>query len=248
MEKQRVLEPLTPSPPTEESSLPTLDSIKKPRNIATTPASSNPSSKPLAPVVDEPTPSPLSDPSAAEAEASSEGAFNEETGEINFDCPCLGGMAHGPCGEQFRTAFSCFVYSKEEPKGMDCIEHFKGMQDCFREYPEVYGGELEEDEAETETQERQGEDQGLEMPLQQRQADTSPSVNAGDAATATPEDPSLVGTQPFDKEQEDQSEEAKRKRAQAAKVQVQKEHPPSDESDALVPKAAHDATVANVGK
>lgn len=29
---------------------------------------------------------------------------------------------------------------------MDCIEKFKGMQDCFREHPDVYGGELEEEE------------------------------------------------------------------------------------------------------
>ncbi|KAI9763342.1 MAG: Oxidoreductase [Geoglossum simile] len=81
-----------------------------------------------------------------EQEADGQGAFNPETGEINWDCPCLGGMAHGPCGEEFKTAFSCFVYSKEEPKGMDCIEKFKGMQDCFRKYPEIYGEELDEDE------------------------------------------------------------------------------------------------------
>lgn len=60
-----------------------------------------------------------------EQEAKHEGAFNPETGEINWDCPCLGGMAYGPCGEEFREAFSCFVYSKEEPKGMECIEKFK---------------------------------------------------------------------------------------------------------------------------
>ena len=60
-----------------------------------------------------------------EEEAGQQGAFNEETGEINWDCPCLGGMAHGPCGEEFKEAFSCFVYSKEEPKGVECIEKFK---------------------------------------------------------------------------------------------------------------------------
>jgi hypothetical protein len=31
-----------------------------------------------------------------EEEAGQEEAFNPETGEINWDCPCLGGMAHGP--------------------------------------------------------------------------------------------------------------------------------------------------------
>ena len=64
-------------------------------------------------------------PEALEEEADQQGAFNPETGEINWDCPCLGGMAHGPCGEEFKAAFSCFVYSKEEPKGMDCIDKFQ---------------------------------------------------------------------------------------------------------------------------
>ncbi|KAM0483781.1 hypothetical protein ACHAPX_002279 [Trichoderma viride] len=89
-------------------------------------------------------------PESLEEEASQEGAFNPETGEINWDCPCLGGMAHGPCGEEFKTAFSCFVYSDEEPKGMDCIDKFQGMQECFRQYPEIYGSELEDEEAEAE--------------------------------------------------------------------------------------------------
>ncbi|KAL1897148.1 Oxidoreductase [Sporothrix stenoceras] len=85
-------------------------------------------------------------PEALEQEASQQGAFNPETGEINWDCPCLGGMADGPCGEDFKAAFSCFVYSTEEPKGMDCIEKFQHMQDCFRKYPEIYGAELQDDE------------------------------------------------------------------------------------------------------
>jgi mitochondrial intermembrane space import and assembly protein 40 len=73
------------------------------------------------------------------------GAFDPETGEINWDCPCLGGMADGPCGEEFKAAFSCFVYSEAEPKGVDCIEKFQGMQNCFRKYPEIYSEELRED-------------------------------------------------------------------------------------------------------
>ncbi|KAG1802742.1 uncharacterized protein HD556DRAFT_1332061 [Suillus plorans] len=83
-------------------------------------------------------------PPAAPVEAQSEeqssgGAYNPVTGEINWDCPCLGGMAHGPCGPEFREAFSCFVYSEQEPKGIDCVEKFKAMQTCFREHPDVYG-------------------------------------------------------------------------------------------------------------
>ncbi|KAI9179726.1 Oxidoreductase [Blastocladiella emersonii ATCC 22665] len=68
------------------------------------------------------------------------------TGEINWDCPCLGGMAYGPCGEQFRDAFSCFVYSETDPKGIDCVDKFQAMQDCFREHPDVYADELRDDD------------------------------------------------------------------------------------------------------
>lgn len=82
----------------------------------------------------------------AEEESESQSAYNPDTGEINWDCPCLGGMAHGPCGEEFKAAFSCFVYSEEEPKGIDCVEKFKSMQDCFRKYPEIYKEEIEDDE------------------------------------------------------------------------------------------------------
>lgn len=83
--------------------------------------------------------------SATTEEGKNTGAFDPETGEINWDCPCLGGMAHGPCGPQFREAFSCFVFSEAEPKGVDCVEKFRAMQDCFREHPDVYAEELADD-------------------------------------------------------------------------------------------------------
>lgn len=70
----------------------------------------------------------------------SQAAFNPETGEINWDCPCLGGMAYGPCGEEFRAAFSCFVYSKEEPKGMDCIDKFKFVALSFTFFFSFFSG------------------------------------------------------------------------------------------------------------
>jgi len=88
----------------------------------------------------------------SEDEESPEGAFNPVTGEINWDCPCLGGMAHGPCGPQFREAFSCFVFSEKEPKGIDCVEKFKGMQDCFREHPDIYGEEIMDDDDDDESE------------------------------------------------------------------------------------------------
>jgi intermembrane space import and assembly protein 40 len=71
-------------------------------------------------------------------------AIDEETGEINWDCPCLQSALAPPCGEFFRDAFSCFVASKTEPKGSDCLEKFGAMQDCFRAHPEIYLKGLEE--------------------------------------------------------------------------------------------------------
>ncbi|KAK9315000.1 hypothetical protein V1522DRAFT_406023 [Lipomyces starkeyi] len=76
------------------------------------------------------------------AEDEEYGAYNPRTGEINWDCPCLGGMAHGPCGEEFKAAFSCFVFSEEEPKGVNCVPLFEVMQNCFRKYPETYAEDL----------------------------------------------------------------------------------------------------------
>ncbi|XP_048878647.1 mitochondrial intermembrane space import and assembly protein 40 [Brienomyrus brachyistius] len=69
------------------------------------------------------------------------------SGEINWNCPCLGGMASGPCGEQFKSAFSCFHYSTEEVKGSDCVDKFRGMQECMQRYPELYPQEDDNESA-----------------------------------------------------------------------------------------------------
>ncbi|XP_078400921.1 mitochondrial intermembrane space import and assembly protein 40-like [Cetorhinus maximus] len=71
-------------------------------------------------------------------------------GDINWNCPCLGGMASGPCGEQFKSAFSCFHYSKEEVKGSDCLDQFRTMQECMQRYPDLYPQDEEVDEEEEE--------------------------------------------------------------------------------------------------
>ncbi|XP_036390060.1 mitochondrial intermembrane space import and assembly protein 40-like [Megalops cyprinoides] len=67
------------------------------------------------------------------------------SGDINWNCPCLGGMASGPCGQEFKSAFSCFHFSKEEVKGSDCMEQFRGMQECMQRYPELYPQEDEKE-------------------------------------------------------------------------------------------------------
>ncbi|KAH0017484.1 hypothetical protein KCU78_g7520, partial [Aureobasidium melanogenum] len=161
-------------------------------------------------------------PQDLEEEAGQQGAFNEETGEINWDCPCLGGMAHGPCGEQFREAFSCFVFSKEEPKGMDCIDKFKNMQNCFREHPDVYGAELEDD-VEAEAREQ---DDAAGQSSQPTQPEANP--DAEKVAHRGADHPEAI--------------QGKRERSNAATEQVKRDHDIISESDSLVPKAAHDAT------
>ncbi|XP_041618009.1 mitochondrial intermembrane space import and assembly protein 40 isoform X1 [Vulpes lagopus] len=75
-------------------------------------------------------------------------------GDINWNCPCLGGMASGPCGEQFKSAFSCFHYSTEDVKGSDCVDQFRAMQECMQKYPDLYPQEDEEEEEEKKPAER----------------------------------------------------------------------------------------------
>ncbi len=43
-------------------------------------------------------------------------------------------------------AYKCFLDSKEEEKGSDCIESFRVMQSCFKENAEHYKEYLMEDE------------------------------------------------------------------------------------------------------
>lgn len=209
-----------------------------------------------------------------EEEASQEGAFNPETGEINWDCQCLGGMAHGPCGPQFREAFSCFVYSDQEPKGMDCIEKFQGMQECFKEHPEVYKGELDEDEGdEGEYDEAMlAEKEELVREIKERreragiQADGKPQERLLEES-ATPVKPkarsqskkvvsskTLVGEAP-----EKPTSEAKAS-PPAGNEDINEGHksstirrpnppsvgPSSDEGQELIPRAAHDASHAAI--
>lgn len=80
-------------------------------------------------------------------------------GEINWNCPCLGGMATGPCGVEFREAFSCFHYSEAEPKGSDCYEKFKIMQECMEKYPTLYNKDIGDDDEIAEAMEKSEEAQ-----------------------------------------------------------------------------------------
>jgi len=176
-----------------------------------------------------------------EDEAGQQGAFNPETGEINWDCPCLGGMAHGPCGEEFKAAFSCFVYSTEEPKGVECIEKFKGMQDCFRLHPEMYGSELEDDEDEVEEELRaresaaaSGNDKDASERTQQVSEKTIPPPAEENIAQPTNQKQAAKS-----EEEKKVVEEPHRDTSKASAESVSK--PQGDEGGELVPRASHDA-------
>ncbi|GBF62238.1 mitochondrial intermembrane space import and assembly protein [Trichophyton mentagrophytes] len=154
-------------------------------------------------------PVPAAGDAEQEGQEGQEAAFNPETGEINWDCPCLGGMAHGPCGEDFRAAFSCFVYSQEEPKGMDCIDKFKAMQDCFRQHPDIYGNELDDDEVDAQLDEHIASEKQAEQKASSETSEAAPA--------AVPEPSQSESTSSKDKLQEAVSKELEAIQSKASK-------------------------------
>ncbi|XP_048201271.1 LOW QUALITY PROTEIN: mitochondrial intermembrane space import and assembly protein 40-like [Perognathus longimembris pacificus] len=91
-------------------------------------------------------------------------------GDINWNCPCLGGMASYPCVEQFKSAFSCFHYSTEEIKGSDCVNQFRAMQECMQKYPDLYPQVDDSEEREEKAAERGQESAPTEAAVAQEQS------------------------------------------------------------------------------
>lgn len=67
-------------------------------------------------------------------------------GDINWNCPCIGATASGPCGYEFREAFTCFHYSTSETKGTECLEKFQILNQCMSEYPGLFKKSEQEEE------------------------------------------------------------------------------------------------------
>lgn len=110
------------------------------------------------------------------------------------------------------------------------------MQDCFREHPEIYGSELEEDDA----------------PPEEVAPAPAPPPDSGDGVIPAAATSAIPESQPPPSSSPDPLASAAgttdTQRAQAAKQQVEKDHgSPISESNEMVPKAAHDATSANTG-
>ena len=108
------------------------------------------------------------------------------TGEINWNCPCLGGMASGPCGSQFKEAFSCFHYSMEEVKGSECINQFRSMQECMQSYPELYP--QEEDKESSSQAESQSGTASADNSALLSENDSTPSTSVVSSDSMTPTD------------------------------------------------------------
>jgi intermembrane space import and assembly protein 40 len=89
-------------------------------------------------------------------------------GDINWHCPCIGGTASGPCGYEFREAFSCFHYSKSETKGSECAEKFSALNNCMSEFPALYSRREEDEELKQQTYDRDKLDAEL-LELEQRE-------------------------------------------------------------------------------
>ncbi|XP_041814850.1 mitochondrial intermembrane space import and assembly protein 40 [Chelmon rostratus] len=104
-------------------------------------------------------------------------------GDINWNCPCLGGMASGPCGSQFKEAFSCFHYSKEEVKGSECIDNFRNMQECMQRYPELYPQE-EDKESSPEAESNSGSGSALLPESDSTSATSTPEATASSDSTS----------------------------------------------------------------
>ena len=128
---------------------------------------------------------------------------------------------------------------------MDCIEHFKSMQTCFRDYPDIYGGELEEEDEQGAEQTSPPAPGEVPAPAPATSA-ASPRETTSAASTGAyrpSADPGPSASPAMEKPPASPSEREKiTERAKAAKEQVDKVHgEATSESDELVPKAAHDA-------
>lgn len=121
-------------------------------------------------------------------------------------------------------------------------ENDRTMQTCFREYPDVYGSELEledDDDDSSSPLDEESVPSPSPSPTLSPTDPTEASIIPAAATSATPEPPSTIASS-LDASTSDTE------RARAATQQVERDHGNvADRSDTLmVPKAAHDATTA----
>ena len=101
------------------------------------------------------------------------------------------------------------------------------MQDCFRQHPEMYGSELEDDEDE------------LEEELHAREGAPAGNAPSKPAADLVPQAAKEAAPEPATPTKKAPAEDSHRDSTATTAENAQKA---ADEGDELVPKAAHDAT------
>jgi mitochondrial intermembrane space import and assembly protein 40 len=112
------------------------------------------------------------------------------------------------------------------------------MQDCFRQYPEVYGEELDEEEEEGKKRNGSGEIHGIEDADPSPNSSSSPTPSDSSSRVGTPE--KIADTRPLPSSPVSEQEVAgKQSRAKAARQAMKPVEPESE--GALIPKASHDA-------
>lgn len=116
-------------------------------------------------------------------------AIDPITGNINWDCPCMGDNPKGACGELFKDAFKCFVknYDKENDTELpfQCKEYFEKMFQCQQNHQQNQQKEEQQQnlQEEEEQENQEGGDCGL-CPEQNKLIDefnklTLPTQHAG---------------------------------------------------------------------
>ncbi len=127
---------------------------------------------------------------------------------------------------------------------MDCIPHFKTMQDCFREHPDIYGGELEEEQEE---EDREG-GEGVGMGRMSATTEDNGAAHLEYEGGALPAAATSAVPTPEHEVRGEETKGSDTERAKKATEQVRREHGEGlSESEEVVPKAALDATGKNEG-
>lgn len=98
-------------------------------------------------------------------------------GDINWTCPCLGGLAYGPCGFEFREFFSCLhkiqdTDDAESLKAQECFPKFAVMKECFSQFPKLYRQDDDEDLLESTTTKLQEESSSKDSSTQSKVENT----------------------------------------------------------------------------
>lgn len=97
---------------------------------------------------------------AAEAQQGSEGNEQDIDAKIEqaLACPCVADLKSGPCGSSFVSAFTCFLKSQSEDKGVECIGPFQDMQHCMMKHPEAFADFIQPKQQSEEQQDAVAED------------------------------------------------------------------------------------------